>query len=124
MDTQSAQPDRIRLAADARDQADVVLRTLIEDRRWSEERFAENGKHDPLKNLTGESSLDRAVASTKEMIAHMDKLLAELRADSAKLAVNGSTNGHGSGPAQGATIDTNSDVASSALAASPSLINS
>ena len=80
----------------ARDQADVLLQRLLRDRRQSEARFAEAGKHDPLKNLTGSSSLDRAIDATREMIRHMDDLLRELEAETSSVngaGSNGTING-------------------------------
>ena len=39
------------------------------------------GKSDPIKNLTGTSAMDRAIASTRDMITHMDELLEDFRAE-------------------------------------------
>ncbi len=71
------------LAAEGRVQASVLLHTLMNDRRLVEARWAATGRPDPLKRLTGRSSLDRAIVSTKEIITRMDDLLAELHEASA-----------------------------------------
>jgi hypothetical protein len=92
--------ERRRVAAAARDQADALLRRLLQDRRQSEARFADAGKSDPLKELTGESAMDRAIASMREMIRRMDELLRELEADAAfvnGVHANGASNGSSNG---------------------------
>jgi len=66
---------------EARAQAEDVLQRLMVDRRLSEQRFAEAGKKDPLKDLTGKSALEGAIASTREVIAHLNELIAELEGE-------------------------------------------
>jgi len=53
-----------------------MLDRLQETRAQSERRLAETGKADPIKSVTGQSSLDSAIASTKGMIREMDAMLA------------------------------------------------
>ena len=70
-------PD-VRRAADAarlRAQAGDLLQRLIDARRLSEERSAENGRRDPMKSVTGRSALDKAIAAVRIMIDDMDELL-------------------------------------------------
>ena len=67
------------MAVEARDKANRLLRRLLADRQASEQRFAEAGKCDPIKYMTGISSLDRAIDSTRAMIEHIDDLLSELQ---------------------------------------------
>lgn len=54
-----------------------LLNRLMADREQSERRIAEMGKRDPIKAVTGRTALDAAIASTREMIAAMDRLLIE-----------------------------------------------
>lgn len=65
-------------AAVLRQQADGLLRRLLADRELSEQRLAASGRRDPIKTVTGVTALERAIASTKSMIAEMDLLLADL----------------------------------------------
>ena len=76
----SVQLERIATTLEAREQAEEVLQRLLVDRRLSEQRFEEAGKRDPLKDLTGTSALDRAIQSTRQMIEHLDELIAGLEA--------------------------------------------
>lgn len=65
-------------AAVLRQQADGLLKRLLADRELSEQRLAASGKRDPIKTVTGVTALERAIASTRSMIADMDLLLADL----------------------------------------------
>ena len=77
----SAADDRIRTAAEARDQAESLLRRLLADRERSEERFAEAGKRDPVTYVTGTRALECAIAATRAMIRHLDELIVELETE-------------------------------------------
>jgi hypothetical protein len=66
-----------------RDQASDLLNRLLSNREMSEKRLAESGKRDPMKFITGRTSLDDAIASTREMIGQMEELMARLRAEPA-----------------------------------------
>lgn len=61
-----------------RDEADRLLQRLLATRRMSEERYAEAGRRDPMKSVTGRSCLDEAVEDTRRMIQEMDALLEQL----------------------------------------------
>jgi len=78
---QTAANDRVKAATEARDQAESLLRRLLADRERSEERFAEAGKRDPVTYVTGTSALDRAIASTREMIRHLDQVITEIESE-------------------------------------------
>jgi hypothetical protein len=80
---QTAADERIRGLVETRDQAGRLLCRLLGDRERSEERFAEAGKRDPVTYVTGTSALERAIASTREMIRHLDETIAELESDAA-----------------------------------------
>lgn len=83
---QTAADDRVKAATEARDQAELLLRRLLADRERSEERFAEAGKRDPVTYVTGTSALERAITSTREMIRHLDEVIAEIESDVASPA--------------------------------------
>lgn len=84
--TQSVRPVDQRLsrksdvesAVETRAQAGRLLDRLLHERRRSEQRFAEQGRPDTFKNVTGVSSLDRAIAATRDMIRSAETLIAEL----------------------------------------------
>ncbi len=65
--TETPDPDGLRRTATA------VLRQLIHDRAWCEQRLAERGGLDPIKSLTGSSAMDQAVASAREVILQLDR---------------------------------------------------
>lgn len=67
------------------------------DRESSEQRLAAAGRRDPLKAVTGATALERAIASTRDMIANMDLLLVEL--DAGIQSVHAPANGAESKPA-------------------------
>ncbi|MBT8485612.1 MAG: hypothetical protein HKO59_16265 [Phycisphaerales bacterium] len=64
--------------ARVRDEADDLLHGLLRERARCEARTRELGRPDPLKSLTGTSSLDRAIASTGAMLEHLNEILAEM----------------------------------------------
>ena len=57
-----------------RDQADALLAKLIKDRAMCEQRLAEKGQADPIKVVTGQSAIDKAIAETRAVIRNVDKL--------------------------------------------------
>ena len=75
----SSDPEIRRFAEAAlmRDEACRLLGRLMVERERSERRFAEAGRSDPLKVVTGRTAMDNAVDDTRDMIGHMDELLAE-----------------------------------------------
>ncbi len=75
----SSDPEIRRFAEAAlmRDEACRLLGRLTLERDRCEQRFAEAGRSDPLKVVTGRSAMDNAVDDTRDMIKHMDELLAE-----------------------------------------------
>lgn len=66
-----------------RGQASELLRRLIADQRRCEQRLAQGGGRDPLKSLTGQSAMDRAIDETRRLINDMDGMLSELRRERA-----------------------------------------
>ncbi len=74
----AGQPILTCTATDAvtlRQQAADLLGRLLADREAAERRLAENGRRDPIRAVTGATALERAIASTRDMIAQMDLLL-------------------------------------------------
>jgi Ni,Fe-hydrogenase III large subunit len=66
-----------------REQAAELLERLTADRARLEAVLAEGGRRDQIKWVTGSSALDNAIASTRQMIESMDRILATapVRAD-------------------------------------------
>lgn len=77
----TTEPHRLTItqAIQLRQQARDLLDRLVADRQSSERRAAENGKRDPMKFITGRTALDNAIASTRQIIASMDGLVARMR---------------------------------------------
>ncbi len=86
---------RIAQAVKARTDAESLLSTLLADRNASEQRFAEAGKKDPVKMLTGTSAMDNAIQSTREMIDNLDAMIASLRGDDTPSGKSGASQGNG-----------------------------
>jgi len=62
-------------ASDARTRADRLLRSLLEESALLESRLADSGRLDPIRAVSGQSAMDRAIASTRSILGAMDRLL-------------------------------------------------
>lgn len=62
-----------------RDEARALLETLLAAKRCSEQNLAEIRRADLVKQVTGRSSMDNAIESTRRLIASFDTVLADLR---------------------------------------------
>lgn len=76
-------PDDPRL--DALRRACALLETLEAERRQLEQRLIAANRRDPMRVVTGRSSLDEAVEETRALIRQLDEMLCEA-ADAARLA--------------------------------------
>jgi hypothetical protein len=65
----------------AKDKADALLKVLVEAKQRSEEHMRELGQHDTFKRVTGRSSLDNAIASTRRMVETLRRTEAQLQRD-------------------------------------------
>ena len=74
-------PLTVEEAKRLRQQAGDLLTRLTAECEQSERRHAEAGKRDPMKFITGRTSLDNAVSSVREMIVSMDQLLVRLQSE-------------------------------------------
>jgi len=63
----------------AREKAEALLRGLQEARARSERHLREIGQTDALKAVTGQSSIENAIASTQRMIDTLNRSLVQLR---------------------------------------------
>ncbi|HRQ73902.1 MAG TPA: hypothetical protein PLU35_12830 [Phycisphaerales bacterium] len=63
----------------ARDKAEALLRGLQEARARSERHLREIGQTDALKAVTGQSSIENAIASTQRMIDTLNRSLLQLK---------------------------------------------
>ena len=57
--------------------AERLLKRLLAERELSEERCIENGKHDPIKQVTGASAMDAAICDARQMIEQLDAVLSD-----------------------------------------------
>ena len=63
-----------------RDDARALLETLLAAKRCSERNLAEMRRSDLVKQVTGKSSMDNAIESTRRLIASFDRVLEDLKA--------------------------------------------
>jgi hypothetical protein len=60
--------------AHARRQAADVLGSLLQAREQLERKLTETGRSDAIRTITGRSSLDEAIESTRDMLAALDRI--------------------------------------------------
>jgi hypothetical protein len=63
----------------AREKAESLLRGLLEAKSKSERNLAETKQRDFVKQVTGRSSMDNAIASTQRMIETLTRNINEIR---------------------------------------------
>lgn len=71
----------------ARDEAEVLLRTLQEAKAQTERHLAEIKRSDPIKQVTGRSSLDKAIAETQRAIDAFNRVIQDIRKESSDLTL-------------------------------------
>jgi hypothetical protein len=59
-----------------------LLEGLMEERSLAERRLSDRRQADPLKHVTGRSSLDNAIEATRRMIDTLDRSIAEFQRES------------------------------------------
>ncbi|MEM1186325.1 MAG: hypothetical protein AAGI53_15145 [Planctomycetota bacterium] len=64
-----------------RDEAEALLASLVAARSASERNLSAIGQRDLLKSVTGRSSMDNAIESTRRLVASFDRVLIDLRGD-------------------------------------------
>jgi hypothetical protein len=62
-----------------REEAKALLETLLNAKRCSERNLAEMRRSDLVKQVTGKSSMDNAIDSTRRLIDSFDRVLADLK---------------------------------------------
>lgn len=62
-----------------RDEARTLLETLLTAKQVSERNMAQIKRADMVKQVTGKSSMDNAIASTKRLIDSFDRVLVDLK---------------------------------------------
>ncbi len=65
----------------ARDQAEVLLRGLLDAKAQSERRLAELRQPDALKAVTGRSAMDNGIAAVQRMIETLNRVTSDLKRD-------------------------------------------
>lgn len=63
----------------ARDKAEALLKGLVDAKSRSEKYLAETNQLDAMKQVTGRSSMDNAIASTRRMIETLNRTLSQLK---------------------------------------------
>ena len=63
----------------ARDDAEGLLRSLLDAKRESEKRLRSLHQSDPYKRATGRSAIDDAIASTQRMIETLNRNIREAK---------------------------------------------
>ena len=61
----------------ARDDAERLLRSLLDAKHESEKRLSDLHQSDPFKRATGRSAIDDAIASTQRMIETLNRNIRE-----------------------------------------------
>lgn len=64
-----------------RDEARALLRALMDAKAHTEQNGREIRPHDFLKHVTGRSSMDKAIESTRRLIDSFNRVLDDLRRD-------------------------------------------
>lgn len=64
-----------------RDEARALLRALMDAKAHAERNSRDVRPHDFLKHVTGRSSMDKAIESTRRLIDSFNRVLDELRHD-------------------------------------------
>lgn len=72
-----AAQDTLAKARRERDRAEALLRHLLTAKADSERNLASSNEKDPLKAVTGRSSFDNAIVSTRKLIELLDRACAE-----------------------------------------------
>lgn len=62
----------------ARQRAELVLKGLIEAQSECEKQLSQENRRDAMKIVTGKSSLENAIATTRRMIESFDRQIQEL----------------------------------------------
>lgn len=62
-----------------RDEAEALLRSLLDAKHASERNLAQLGQPDLVKQVTGRSSLDNAIASSQRLVESFNRVLSNLR---------------------------------------------
>lgn len=62
-----------------RDEAEALLRALLDAKSASEKNLAEIRRPDFMKQVTGKSSMDNAIASTQRLIESFNRVLSDLK---------------------------------------------
>ncbi len=64
-----------------RDEAEALLRALLDAKATSERNLASIRQSDFMKSVTGRSSMDNAIASTQRLIESFNRVITDLRAN-------------------------------------------
>lgn len=69
---------------DARENAQALLQWLVEAKSQSDANLAQTGLQDHVRSLTGKSSIENAIVSTRRMIDTLTRHLDQFKAQSVR----------------------------------------
>lgn len=64
-----------------RDEAEALLRALLDAKETSERNLAQLRQADFMKSVTGRSAMENAIASTQRLLESFNRVIADLRAN-------------------------------------------
>ncbi len=65
----------------ARDEAEALLRALQDAKAQTEKHLAEVKRPDPIKQVTGRSAMDKAIAETQRAIEAFNRVIHDVKRD-------------------------------------------
>jgi hypothetical protein len=74
VETQRSDGDQLEAAVDLRRRAQAVLESLRDAKRKCDQHLASANRSDAMRQVTGRSSFDLAIASAERTIAALDRL--------------------------------------------------
>lgn len=75
----SEKQDILLQTTSARDNAELLLRTLLDAKAQSERHLADIKQPDPFKQVTGKSAMDRAIADTQHAIEAFNRVIGDVK---------------------------------------------
>ncbi|MBC7770859.1 MAG: hypothetical protein H7210_00055 [Pyrinomonadaceae bacterium] len=105
--TELSREDFVAVTVAAKARAEAVLKELLAASAECESQLQKQSRTDPIRLVTGRSSLDAAITSTRRMIETIDRTIQ----DAKRAAENTGKAGHAKGAATGATSNGKTDSA-------------
>ncbi len=74
-----SKPELLTQTTQRRDEANKLLQSLLDAKKVSERNLASINQDDLLKRVTGNSSMDNAITSTRKLIDSFNRVIDDLR---------------------------------------------